>query len=135
MDHPTTRDCDSILAQIEESVTEVLGNLGHGFPLVTYRNALLLELAERKLSAELEQELNIYYRSRLVGQQRLKMVVERQVLVDLRESTELAVNEANGLQTLLKAANLPAALLIDLRQQPHKTRRLTLEAERDPSDA
>jgi GxxExxY protein len=69
---------------------EVHRTLGPGFLEAIYRKALLHELSLRGLSAQTEVEIHIPYKNLSAGKHRLDLVVEQQVVVELKAVSALA---------------------------------------------
>jgi GxxExxY protein len=92
---------------------EVYHTLGPGFIEVIYRNALLHELGLRSVSAQTEVEIHIPYKAMSVGKHRLDLVIENQVIVELKAVA--ALSEVHTAQALsyLKATGLEVALLMN----------------------
>lgn len=62
---------------------------GPGFPETIYKRALLVELQGTHLKYSSEIETEIFYEDRLIGKRRIDLLVENNVLVELKAVTEI----------------------------------------------
>ncbi len=107
-------------ASVESVATRVIGcaieahrGLGPGLVERVYESALLYELRSAGLRADQQIEITIPYKSIHIGGQRLDLLVEGCVLIELKAVSLL--NDVHLAQTLsyLRAARLPLGLLIN----------------------
>ena len=63
--------------------------MGSGFLEKVYENALILELRERGLKAEAQIPLKVFYKKNLVGEYFADILVEDQVIVELKSVERL----------------------------------------------
>jgi len=92
---------------------EVHHTLGPGYVESIYQRALVHELQLLNMSSNIEIEVSINYKDRLVGRHRLDVVVENLVIVELKAiSGTLEVHTAQVL-SYLAASGLPVALLFN----------------------
>ena len=78
-----------------------------------YEEALALEFVEAGLHFERQKLLPVFYREHVVGEHRLDLVVEREVIVELKAISELENIHYAIVRSYLKAANLSDALLLN----------------------
>jgi GxxExxY protein len=92
---------------------EVHTTLGPGFLEAIYKNALLHELILRGLRTKTELEVQILYKDTTVGRHRMDLVVEGEVVVELKAISGIA--EIHIAQTLsyMKATSTEIGLLIN----------------------
>ncbi len=91
-----------------------VGNaLGNGFLEKVYENALGLEIKEKGLDVKQQFPINVFYKNVVVGEFFADLLVENNVLVELK--TVKGIDEIQLAQCLnyLKATNLPLCLLIN----------------------
>jgi GxxExxY protein len=104
----------------------VHNDLGAGFLEKVYSNALALELELTGISCEREVPFKVKYRNVVVGDYYADVVVEKRVLVELKECTGLdAVHEAQILN-YLKASGIRVGLLMNFGQPKLQCRRFVL---------
>src|SRR5256886_10961105 len=80
--------------------------LGPGFLEIMYEEALAIELAAAGIAFERQKLLPIFYREHLIGEHRLDMVVEGQVILELKAISALEDVHFAILRSYLKASNL-----------------------------
>ena len=87
--------------------------LGAGFLEKVYQNALLVELANAGLQAEKEKQIQVLYKNQVVGDYFADILVNQQVIIEIKAVQSL--NEIHQAQLLnyLKATNLSLGLLIN----------------------
>jgi len=92
---------------------EVHGKLGPGFLEMIYRRALLHELSLRGLSGQTEVEIHVPYKHISAGKHRLDLIVEQQVVVELKAIATLSdIHTAQAL-SYLKATGLKVAIVVN----------------------
>lgn len=92
---------------------EVHGILGNGYPELTYRRALSIELDLRGIKHICELEMDLRYKGHDIGKRRVDLFVEGIVMVELKAVTEL--DDAHLAQAInyLEASGLEVGLLIN----------------------
>src|SRR5262249_1010613 len=102
--------------------------LGPGFLESIYQNALLHELSLRGLAISSEFTVPIVYKEKLVGHHRIDILVENQVIVELKAASAIIrVHEAQ-LLSYLKATDIPVGLLINFAEDSLVWKRFVLTA-------
>jgi GxxExxY protein len=104
---------DKITYEINGAVFEVNRQLGAGFLEKVYENALLIELRERGLTAESQVPINVAYKGRLVGDYFADIVVQNQVILEIKAIESLAKVHEAQLLNYLKATGYKIGLLIN----------------------
>lgn len=87
--------------------------LGPGFQEHLYRRALCLELKACGLAFETERQVIVSYRSSTVGVQRLDVLVEGKVLIELKSVAALDYVHKAQVLSYLRASGLRLGLLIN----------------------
>ena len=92
---------------------EVHKQLGPGFLESIYHAALLLELKRQGLQAESQKEVRMYYLGHEIGVHRLDVIVNDEIVVELKTVSEF--NDVHLAQVLsyLKATGLKVGLLLN----------------------
>lgn len=88
-------------------------SIGPGFLERFYRKAMWLELSARDLQFETEMPVEVRYRGELLGVQRIDLVVEHLVIVELRAVEQLDPMHTRQLIAYVKATGLRAGVLIN----------------------
>ena len=91
-----------------------------------YHNALSIELRDQGLLVESEKQINVYYGGEQVGTHRIDLLVENQVIVELKTVESIAGAHYAQLRSYLKAANLQVGLLVNLAADKADYRRVEL---------
>jgi GxxExxY protein len=106
---------EQIAHEVIGAAIEVHRVLGPGFLEKIYEEAMLHELGLRSVKAEHEKELAVPYKGTLIHGQKLDLLVEGRVIVELKAVEALAPIHDAQLLSYLKAANLRLGLLINFR--------------------
>ena len=92
---------------------EVHSTLGVGFQEVVYQRALGVEMLERGISFNREEEMPIFYKERQVGTRRVDFLVEGRVVLELKAVGGLeSVHLAQAIN-YLEAFELEVGLLLN----------------------
>ena len=94
-------------------VIRVHQGLGPGFLENIYRRAMAIELRRAGLSIEVEREVVIYYGREEVGRHRMDLIVEGQVIVELKAVEKLSPIHDAQLLTYLRLTRRSLGLLIN----------------------
>jgi GxxExxY protein len=78
-----------LTAKIIQCAYKVHNTLGFGFLETIYQNALLIELKKAGLHAEKEKRIQVYYDNQLVGDYIADIIVEKNVILELKSVKEL----------------------------------------------
>jgi GxxExxY protein len=92
-------------------------SLGPGFLEQIYENALELELTNRGHQVQRQVWLDVLYRGHVVGQHRLDMLVDQEVVIELKSVEALAAVHKAQLRSTLKAAEKRIGLLMNFNQR------------------
>ena len=104
---------EEITYKINGAVFEVNRQLGAGFLEKVYENALLIELRERGLMAESQVPIHVTYKGSLVGDYLADIVVDDQVILEIKAIESLAKIHEAQLLNYLKATGYKIGLLIN----------------------
>ena len=100
--------------------------LGPGFTERIYAKALQHELRERKIPFVTEQPIRVRYKNQLLGTHRLDLVVQEEVVVELKAVYE--INHFHVAQTLsyLKASGARLGLILNFARGTLAIKRVAL---------
>lgn len=98
--------------------------LGPGFLESVYQIALPMELAKNKLNVETQKGIKIFYDNKEIGLHRLDLVVEGQVIVELKTVKEFDDSHTAQLISYLKASGLKVGLLMNFAKEVLKIKRV-----------
>ncbi len=115
--------------KINGAIFEVHRTLGEGFLEKVYENALLIELRNQGLKAESQVPVPVFYKDHIVGDYLADLVVENQIIIELKTVDELTAVHKAQLINYLKATGKPLGLLVNFKGKKATIRRLALDAE------
>ncbi|HQU86663.1 MAG TPA: GxxExxY protein [Pyrinomonadaceae bacterium] len=100
--------------------------LGYGFLEKVYENALMILLRENGIKAEQQVPIKVYYHGQIVGDYIADILVEDNIILELKSSENLA--KAHKAQTInyLKATNLRLAMLLNFGKSSLEHERIVL---------
>jgi len=87
--------------------------LGPGFVEKIYRRAVVIELQKHGLFVEVEKRVRICYDGQIVGMHVLDVVVEGQIILELKTVDALSKAHYAQVRSYLKATGLETGLLIN----------------------
>lgn len=103
---------------------EVHKVLGPGFLEVVYRQALIHELGLREIPVEAEKALPVYYKDQLVGEYRADLVVDNQIILELKAVPTISgAHEAQAIH-YLTASRLKLAIILNFGAASLQQKRL-----------
>ena len=95
------------------SAMKVHNTLGNGFPEVIDHRALKIELQKTPLHVQSEIERSVQYEGQTIGKRRVDLLINEQVLVELKALATFDPSESNQVLNYLTAFELPVGLLIN----------------------
>jgi len=99
--------------QIIGCAQNVRRELGAGFLEAVYENALALELKEKGILFERQRQLDIHYKSKLIGRYQADMVVENKLIVELKAVSSFHATHEAQVINYLRASGLSVGLLLN----------------------
>jgi GxxExxY protein len=115
---------ENLSRKIIGAAIEVHAALGPGFMETIYEEALKLELLEHKLYFETQKEIQIEYLGVAIGTHRLDLVVENQIIVELKAVKEFTDVHYAQLRSYLKATGLKVGLLLNFAKPTLEIKRV-----------
>jgi len=119
-------DINEITYQIRGAVFEVNRVLGVGFLEKVYEKALLVELRRRGLKAEGQVPITVKYKGEVVGEYFADIVVEEQVILELKAVEQLQKIYEAQLLNYLKATGYNIGLLINFTHPKAEIKRFVV---------
>ena len=117
--------------QFEELSNQLIGaaiqvhkELGPGFLESIYEQALKVELSESGLSFDSQKEIKVQYSGVEVGVHRLDLIVEEEIIVELKAVKELADIHFAQLRSYLKATGIKVGLLLNFSKPTIEVKRV-----------
>lgn len=119
-------EINDITYEIRGAIFEVNRILGSGFLEKVYENALILELRGRGLKAENQVPLKVFYKENLVGEYFADILVEDQVIVELKSVERLQKLHEAQLLNYLRATGVRIGLLVNMKHPKAEIKRMVL---------
>jgi len=119
-------DLKELTYQINGAVYEVNKVLGAGFLEKVYENALLVELRKRGLKAEAQAPIKVRYKDEVVGDYYSDIVVDDQVILEIKAIESLAKIHEAQLLNYLRATGYKIGLLINFTHPKAVIKRFVL---------
>ena len=119
-------ELNDITYKINGAVFEVNRVLGAGFLEKVYENALLMELRNQGLKAEAQIPIVVKYKGAEVGAYLADIVVENQVILELKAINQLQKVHEAQLLNYLKATGYKLGLLINFTHPKAQIKRFVL---------
>jgi GxxExxY protein len=116
----------AITERIIGAAFEVYNHLGYGYLERVYQRLMQVELLRQKVSAELERRLNVRYKEVVVGDYDADLIVENNVLVELKIAPQYNKRDEAQLLNALKASGLKLGLLINFGRAKVEFKRFVL---------
>ena len=115
---------EELTGRIIACAIEVHKALGPGFLESIYETALVVELECAGLKVERQKALPIHYRTVLVGEHRLDLLVEGTIVAELKAICALEEIHFAIVRSYLKAADLEHGLLFNFASMPLTVKRV-----------
>ena len=120
-------DINEITYKINGAIFEVNRILGPGFLEKVYENALMVELKSRGLRAINQAPLNVLYKKEIVGDYFIDILVEDEVIIELKTVDKIEKIHEAQLLNYLKATGKTVGLLVNFRHPKAEIKRLVLD--------
>jgi GxxExxY protein len=115
-----TRQFNDIDYPLQELTEKIIGaamavhkELGPGFLERIYENALVRELESNGHNVEKQVVYDVFYKNALVGQHRLDVLVDGEIIVELKSVERILKVHVSQLRSTLKAAKKQIGLVIN----------------------
>ena len=99
--------------KIIKSAIELHKKLGPGFLESIYQIALPIQLRKDGLNVETQKEIKIYYDGHEIGIHRLDLMVENEIIIELKAVKEFNDSHIAQVMSYLKATGLKVGLLLN----------------------
>ena len=119
-------DINELTYQINGAIFEVNRVLGAGFLEKVYENALLIELIARGLKAENQIPIKVQYKGKEVGEYYADIVVEKQVILELKALDSLQKIHEAQLLNYLKATGYKIGFLVNFTHPKAEVKRFVM---------
>lgn len=102
----------------------VYNTLGYGFLEKVYENAMLIELRKLGLKAQRQVPMNVIYDEEIVGEYFADIVVEENVILELKAAECFREEHECQLINYLKASEIEIGLLFNFGKKPEFKRKI-----------
>ena len=92
---------------------QVFNTLGFGFLESVYKKAMAIELNKNKLECEEEKPLKVFYEEQVVGEFFVDLLIENEIIIELKSVQNLSKNHEAQLVNYLNATKKEIGLLIN----------------------
>jgi GxxExxY protein len=120
-------DLNELTYLINGAIFEVNRILGPGFLEKVYENALLMELKARGIKAAAQYPIKVKYKDQIVGEYFADLVVENQVIIELKTVDRIEKIHEAQLLNYLKATGIKVGLLVNFKSTKADIKRLVLD--------
>ena len=120
-------DINELTYKINGAVFEVNRILGPGFLEKVYENALLIELRSMGLKADSQVPIKVYYKDEVVGDYTADILVEEQVILELKTVERLEKIHEAQLLNYLRATGIQIGILINFRHTKAEIKRMVID--------
>lgn len=103
----------ALTGEIIGAAMEVYNRLGPGFLESVYEEAMAVELNTKSIKFERQRELPVFYRGKIIKTFIYDLLIEKQVIVELKAIKALSEIEQVQLTSYLKASKIEVGLLIN----------------------
>ena len=116
--------------RIIRCAVEVHRHLGPGLLETTYERALAIELAANRIAFERQVRVPVFYRDELLAEHRIDLIVEDEVIVEIKSVERLAPIHWAQVLAYLRVRSLKVGLLLNFNSPTIQagTRRVVLNA-------
>jgi GxxExxY protein len=114
----------SLTEQIIGCAYAVGNNLGCGFLEKVYENSLAIELADSGLKVETQKQVQVCYKEQVVGDYYADMLVDNDVVIELKAVKAIENIHFAQCQNYLKATGKKLGLIINFGEEKVKVRRV-----------
>jgi GxxExxY protein len=97
---------------------EVYNTLGYGFREPVYTTALERELIARGHKVAREVQLRVFYKGDRIAWQRIDMLIDDKVIVELKAAEVLPLNATRQLENYLRGSQIEVGLLLHFGPRP-----------------
>ena len=128
MTHMNTDNHDFKYKELTEKIIKIFykvyNKLGYGFLEKVYENAMMLEFEREKMPAISQFSIKVFYEDKIVGEYFADILVDDKVIVEIKASKNLVLDNEAQLLNYLKATDKEVGLLLNFGPKPEIKRRV-----------
>jgi len=99
--------------EILKAFYEVYNTLGYGFLERVYQNALYFELINRGFTCEAQKKIEVCYKGRVVGEYYADIVVDQNIILELKAAESLCPEHEYQLINYLRATDIEVGYVLN----------------------
>jgi len=103
---------------------KVYNTLGYGFLEKIYENAMMIEFRRSGILAEAQWPIKVKYEGEVVGEHSADIIVDNNVIVELKAAKSLMPDHHAQLLNYLKATDIEVGLLLNFGPKPEISRKV-----------
>lgn len=103
---------------------KVYNTLGYGFLEKVYENAMIIELKKEGFEVVSQKQIKVFYDETEVGVYYADLVINNQVIVELKATESLCEEHEFQLINYLKASEIEVGLLLNFGKEPEFKRKV-----------
>lgn len=111
---------------------EVYNTLGYGFLEKVYENALVFELRKRGHRVEQQVPISVFYDDVIVGEYLADIVVDGEVILELKAAKEISEHHTAQLLNYLKATRYTVGLVLNFGPKAEVARKIMTQRQQQP---
>jgi len=126
---------DPLSSKVISAAVQVHKALGPGFLEGVYEEALKIELASRDIRFEAQKQTEVVYAGKVVGNHVLDLLVEDQLVIELKAVSDLKDVHFAQVRSYLKATGCKVGLLMNFGRAKIAVKRVVLGYQDSDGDA
>ncbi len=103
---------------------EIYGKLGYGFLEKIYEKAMMIEFEKAGIQAVSQSPIRVIYDGKTIGEYFADILVEDEVIVEIKATKNLVATHEAQLLNYLKATDIEVGLLLNFGPQPEIKRKV-----------
>jgi GxxExxY protein len=121
---PSKHTFEALSNAVIGAAIEVHKELGPGFLEKIYEGALKIQLSEHDIQFESQREITVRFHDVEIGKHRLDLIIENQIILELKAVKELLDIHMAQLRSYLKATGIRTGLLINFSKPRIEIKRI-----------
>lgn len=110
--------------QIIKAFYKVYNTLGYGFLEKVYENAMYIQLRNMGFFVEKQKRVKVFYEEQQVGDYFADLIINDQIIIELKASESLCEEHEHQLINYLKATEIEVGLLLNFGKKPEFKRKV-----------
>ena len=102
----------------------VYSKLGYGFLEKIYENAMMIDLKRERIHAISQSPIKVFYDGKILGEYFADILIEDEVIVEIKAAKKLTVEHEAQLLNYLKATDIEVGLLLNFGPKPEIKRKV-----------